>query len=164
VKLLNNPSLLKKAILDSKSLNNEDETRHSLEDLLSHKEIEQERILDLYQHGKLDKSKLHERIEKLSLEVEHITKNLENIKERKKVDNRFQTINEIKLTLEGNLESFDFEQKRKILEILLNGQKGVGVFVDKNYSIELRGLIDFSKLNDFGRLEQMSGIENTMYL
>lgn len=163
VSLLNDPKLLKKAILDSKSATINDENRESLQDLLSEKENEQERILDLYQYGKLEKKKLDERIEKLSVEIEHIKKTLETIKETNKVDNRLLTLNELRLTLEADIKTFDFEQKRKILEILLHGKKGVGIFVDKNYSIELRGLIDFAKLNDYNSLGDNSGIANTTY-
>lgn len=163
VRLLKNPDLLIKAIIDNKSTINNNDDQESLLDLLSEKENEQERILDLYQYGKLEKKKLNERIEKLSLEIEHIKKNLVSIKESNKVDNRLQTINELRLTLEADIETFDFEEKRKILEILLHGKKGVGIFIDSNYSIELRGLIDFTKLNDYATLDVNSGIANTTY-
>jgi len=163
-RLLNNPSLLKRAILDSDSLNTSDDQKEDLINLLDQKLQEESRILDLYQYGQIDKHKLNERIEKLALEKEHIKQSLESIDEQSKVDNRLQTINEIKITLKGNIDTFGYEQKRKILEILFHGKKGVGIFVDENYSVELRGLIDFTKLNNNGNLEENVGIASTTYL
>ena len=43
-----------------------------------------------------------------------------------------------------NIDEFDFEQKRRVLRLLLWGQPGMGVFLKPDRSVEIRGVVDFS--------------------
>ena len=159
--LLKTPELLKKAILESKSINDSNQKLEELNDLLIVKENEEERLIDLYQHGSIDREKLNTRMEKLNLDKNNIRMKIEAIKEANKVDTRLKTINELKFELEADIDSFDFEQKRKVLTLLLTGSKEVGVFISSDYSVEIRGLIDFSKFNNNSELDECCGIKNT---
>ena len=163
-RLLKTPELLKKAILESKDLDDFNQKKEDLAELLKIKENEEERLLDLYQHVNIDKEKLIERIDKLNNEKANLRKELEAIVETNKVDTRLKTINELKIELEADIDAYGFDNKRRVLEILLHGKKGVGVFIGADYSVEIRGLVNFSKLNDLGHLENNSGLVNTSYL
>ncbi len=77
-----------------------------------------------------------------------------------KLDTSLKTLNELKLELKADIDSFDFERKRKVLKILLWGKPGVGIFVKPDYSVEIRGLVDFTKLSDIDKLDKVVGIEN----
>ncbi len=161
--LLKTPELLKKAILESK---NTDHSNHKIEDLrdrLKDKEDEEERLLDLYQHGSIDREKLNNRIEKLNKEKTHIKDRIEALIEENKIDTRLMSINELKFELEADIDSFKYQEKRNVLEILLTGSNEVGVFVSSDYSVEIHGLIDFSKFNNNSKLDKCSGIKNTSY-
>jgi site-specific DNA recombinase len=159
-KLLKTPTMLKEAILRSESIDSSDETIEDLTRLLENKETEEERLLDLYQIGKFDMEKLQSRMEKLRKEKATVRKNIDALKDRNKLDTRLRTINELKIELESNIDSFDFEKKRKVLKILLWGKPGVGIFVKPDYSVDIRGLVDFSKLSDIDRTGKVYGIEN----
>jgi len=162
-KLLKTPELLKKAILKSKSINDSDQMLEELNELMHKKENEEERLIDLYQHGSIDREKLNTRIEKLNLDKTNIRKKIGSLIEANKVDTRLKTINELKFELEADIDSFDFEQKRKVLTLLLTGSKEVGIFLNSDYSVEIRGLINFSIFNNNSELEECSGIKNTSY-
>jgi len=163
-RLLKTPELLKTAILESKNINDSDQKLEELKNLLKDKENQEQRIIDLYQHGSIDREKLNSRIEKLNLDKTNIKKKIESIIETNKVDTRLKTINELKFELEADIDSFDYEQKRNVLTLLLTSSKEVGVFISSDYSVEIRGLIDFSKFNNNSELEECSGIKNTSYL
>jgi hypothetical protein len=104
--------------------------------------------------------KLNSRMEKLRKEKETIRKNIEALRDRNKLDIRLRTINELRVELEADINSFDYEKKRKVLRILLWGKLGVGVFVKPDYSVDIRGLVDFTKLNDIDKIDRAVGIEN----
>ncbi len=161
--LLKTPELLKKAILESKNIDNSDQNIEDLTDLLKVKQNEEERLIDLYQFNNIERDKLNQRIENLNEDKASIRSKIETIKETNKVDTRLKTINELKFELETDIDSFDYEQKRKVLTLLLTGSKEVGIFISSDYSVEIRGLIDFSKFNNNSDLEEYSGIKNTSY-
>jgi len=155
--------LLRRAIIESDRLDSQINKIKDLEEALHQKETEEGRLIDLYQFGKIDRPKLNERIEKLNREMAFIKESIEALKDKNKVDTRLKTINELNLNLEADLDRLSFENKREILRILLFGKNEVGIFVDDNYSIELRGLIDFSKINKVVKTPQY-GIVNTTFL
>ncbi|MGE5443516.1 MAG: hypothetical protein ACM3SR_02815, partial [Ignavibacteriales bacterium] len=157
--LLKTPALLKEAILKSESIDSSDENIEELTKLLESKEIEEERLLDLYQMGKFDRDKLDGRVKKLRKEKEIVRKNIEALNDRNKLDTRLRTINELRVELEADIDSFDFEKKRRVLKILLWGKPGLGVFVKPDYSVDIRGLADFTKLNGMDKLDRAVGIE-----
>ncbi|MGE5445614.1 MAG: hypothetical protein ACM3SR_13645, partial [Ignavibacteriales bacterium] len=155
--LLKTPALLREAILKSESIDSSDENIEELTKLLENKETEEERLLDLYQMGKFDRGKLDGRVEKLRKEKETIRKNIEALKDRNKLDTR---LSELRVELEADIDSFDYERKRKVLKILLWGKPGLGVFVKPDYSVDIRGLADFTKLNGMDKIDRAVGIEN----
>jgi len=163
-RLLKNPSLLKQSIIQSEKTSSTKNNFNELSGMLKEKETEEERLLDLYQLGKVDINKLNARIEKLNSEKGVIRKNIGELKDRNKIDNSLKTINELKFELEADIDSFEFEQKRKVLKILLWGMPGVGVFLKPDYTVEIRGLVDFTKFNDISNLDDCVGIKNTTYL
>jgi chromosome segregation ATPase len=128
---------------------------------LKNKEQEEERLVDLYQLGKYSLNKLNSRLDQLKGEREAIVQDIEDLKERSKLDTRLKTINELRVELEANIGTFDFEKKRRVLKILLLGNNGIGVFYKPDHTAEIRGLIDFAKLNEIDRLDQPVGIMNT---
>ncbi len=145
----------------SDAIDPSEENLKELTRLLDDKETEEERLLDLYQIVKFDMEKLNARMEKLRREKDAITRNMEALRESNKLDTRLRTINELRLELETDIDSFDFEKKRKVLKILLWGKPGVGVFIKPDYSVEIRGLVDFTRLSNIDKTDRVCGIENT---
>lgn len=162
-KLLKSPTLLKKAILQSRSVDTSQENLTELNKQLENKAHEEERLLDLYQLGKFNIDTLNSRIEAIRREKEAISRAIEALSGRTKLDQRLKTLNELRIELETNIDTFDFERKRKALKILLWGKDGIGVFLRPDYTAEIRGLVDFTKLNEIERIERQTGIENTSF-
>jgi len=135
----------------------DDESLETLKKVITTKETEEERLLDLYQIGTVNKEKLQQRIEKLRKEQEAIRQNLEALKKRSQVAIRLKTLQELSLELTEDIDSFDYERKRRILKLLLWGQPGIGVFLNHDHSVDLKGLVDFERLKE----SRFSGIENT---
>ncbi|MGE5446075.1 MAG: recombinase family protein [Ignavibacteriales bacterium] len=103
-KLLKTPTPLKEAVLRSESIDSSDENLEDLTKLLENKETEEKRLLDLYQIGKFDVEKFNSRMEKVRKEKEAISKNVEALRERNKLNTRLKTINELKLELETDID------------------------------------------------------------
>ncbi|MGE5444472.1 MAG: zinc ribbon domain-containing protein [Ignavibacteriales bacterium] len=157
--LLKTPALLREAILKSESIDSSEENIEELTKLLENEETEEERLLDLYQIGKFDMERLNSRMEKLRKEKETVRKNIEALKDRNKLATRLRTINELRIELKADIDSFDYEKKRKVLKTLLWGKPGVGVFIKPDYSVDIRGLVDFTKLNGIDKIDRAVGIE-----
>ena len=120
------------------------------------------RILDLYQQGKFDTEDLNSRIDKLNEEINYISEQTNSLLESQKLDNRMKTINELNTELKADIGFFDFSKKRKILEILLHGSNGSGVYIKSKTEVEIRGLIDFEGLDDRNSNNNFSGIDSTI--
>jgi len=98
----------------------------------------------------------------LNEEINYISEQTNSLLESQKLDNRMKTINELNTELKADISSFDFSKKRKILEILLHGSKGSGVYIKSKSEVEIRGLIDFEGLDDRNSNNNISGIDSTI--
>ncbi|MBI3302069.1 MAG: hypothetical protein HYZ72_08345, partial [Deltaproteobacteria bacterium] len=45
------------------------------------------------------------------------------------------TVQELTYELQGEIDTFDFDRKRRVLKLLLWGQPGIGVFLNPDYSV-----------------------------
>jgi len=162
-RLLNSPKLLKKAIFKSKSICTSNEKVQELNDIVESKKEEQERLIDLYQTGKFDIEKLNSRIDKIKNDIDSITKKIESINENSKIDTRLKTFNELQFELKHDINNFDYEQKRSILKLLLGGYQGLGIYIMSDSNIEIRGMIDFNKIEAENSKDKNSVIMSTMF-
>lgn len=64
--------------------------------------------------------------------------------------------------MSGKIQLLEFKSKRKILETLLYGKNGIGVFIREDCSVEIRGLVDFSRFNNDRNLEKSIEIVTTI--
>ncbi len=146
VSLLRKPKALRRAIVKALGRASRPDKVDDLTRSLKSKEEEESRLLDLYQYGNIDRSKLSERLEKLSSEKAYIQERLGELNKQSKVNDRLSMLNDVALILEKDIKSLSFEEKREIMRALFF-KDGAGIYVNGDNSIEMRGYIDFSKMD-----------------
>ncbi len=159
-RLLRNPALLKQAILQAHTSIDtlDEEAITSLMNLLNSKDTEEERLLDLYQVGTVNKEKLERRLESVRKERDVIRQNINLLKNRTQLARQLQTLQELSLTLQEDVDRYDFAQKQRALKFLFWGTPEAGVFLSENRMVDLKGIIDFTQLQIF----KNNGIETTL--
>ena len=94
----------------------------------------------------------------LKKEEYSIKKQMESLSDRRKVDTTLKTVNELVIELKADIDSFNYETKRHVLQLLK-----VAVHISPDYSVEILGSVDFRRLNEIEVLDNAVGIENTSY-
>lgn len=158
--LLTNPKLLKKAVFkaQSETVDSIDADLDCLKRQLTEKDNQSNKLIDLYQNNHITKEQFITRNNALKKEEDSIKKQMESLSDRRKVDTTLKTVTELVIELKSDIDSFNYENKRHVLQLLK-----VAVYVSPDYSVEIRGSVDFRRLNKIDVLDNAVGIENTSY-
>lgn len=91
---------------------------------IKRKEIEKERLIDLFQIGKVKKEEIGLRLDEIRLKIKKIEIDIDNLKDQKELRKQqlilLEQFEDFKKKVDLNLDNVNFEEKKRIVRLVVN--------------------------------------------